>query len=676
MGPGSSCSWGSSPAFSCLHLDRGQARFRLGSRRRRSSPASPNRPSSNSPCPDGRIFVAEKSGLIKVFDNLNDPTPTVFADLRTKVHNFWDRGLLGMALHPSFPTDAVASTSSTPTTRRSAAPRLAGERPGRRRTAVRPRPARPLTAASSAAASRASRRPATDAGHGAGADRGLVPAVPEPLDRVARIRRGRRAVRVGRRRRELQLRRLRPGRQSAQPVRRPARWRRRDAHAADRGGRRAAEPGSPHVADPASLDGTILRVDPATGAALPDNPLAGSADANARRIVAYGLRNPFRLTVRPGTNELWIGDVGWNTWEEINRLADPTGAVENFGWPCYEGVGRQSGYDAANLNICENLYAAGAGAVTAPYFAYNHSAKVVANETCPTGSSSVAGLAFYHGRPVPGRLRRRALLRRLLARLHLGDVAGAGRAARPGDRDHVRRRRRRTRSTSRSARAATSSTSTSTAARSAGSTTSRPTSRRRRSPPPTRRTARRRSTVRLRRQRARATRRATRSRYAWDLDGDGAFDDATRRTPTFTYTQPGSYTARLRVTDAAAASPPTTVDLDHRRQHAADGDDRHADAAHDAGRSATSIAFTRTARPTRSRARFRPPRSLDARPAPLPVELPRARDPELDRRRGRRRSSRPTTSTRRTSSCGSRRPTPAACTDTKSVDLDPATVDL
>jgi hypothetical protein len=53
---------------------------------------------------DGRVFVAEKSGMIKVFDNLSDPTPTVFADLRTKVHNFWDRGMLGLELHPNFPT--------------------------------------------------------------------------------------------------------------------------------------------------------------------------------------------------------------------------------------------------------------------------------------------------------------------------------------------------------------------------------------------------------------------------------------------------------------------------------------------------------------------------------------------------------------------------------------------
>ena len=52
---------------------------------------------------DGRIFVGEKSGLIKVFDNLSDTTPTVFADLRTNVHNFWDRGLLGLVLDPNFP---------------------------------------------------------------------------------------------------------------------------------------------------------------------------------------------------------------------------------------------------------------------------------------------------------------------------------------------------------------------------------------------------------------------------------------------------------------------------------------------------------------------------------------------------------------------------------------------
>ncbi len=37
--------------------------------------------------------------------------------------------------------------------------------------------------------------------------------------------------------------------------------------------------------------------------------------------------------------------------------------------------------------------------------------------------------------------------------------------------------------------------------------------------------------------------------YAWDLDGDGNFNDSTAAKPAFTYTSSGSYTARLRVTD-------------------------------------------------------------------------------------------------------------------------------
>ena len=52
---------------------------------------------------DGRVFVAEKSGLIKAYDDLSDKQPTIFADLRTKVHNYWDRGLLGLSLDPGFP---------------------------------------------------------------------------------------------------------------------------------------------------------------------------------------------------------------------------------------------------------------------------------------------------------------------------------------------------------------------------------------------------------------------------------------------------------------------------------------------------------------------------------------------------------------------------------------------
>src|SRR5262249_50809836 len=53
--------------------------------------------------PDGRIFVAEQSGLLKVFNGLGDATPDVVADFRNEVMNNWDRGFLGLAIDPQFP---------------------------------------------------------------------------------------------------------------------------------------------------------------------------------------------------------------------------------------------------------------------------------------------------------------------------------------------------------------------------------------------------------------------------------------------------------------------------------------------------------------------------------------------------------------------------------------------
>jgi glucose/arabinose dehydrogenase len=52
---------------------------------------------------DGRVFIAEKSGLIVVFSSLTASTPTVFADLRATVDSAGNRGLLGLALDPGFP---------------------------------------------------------------------------------------------------------------------------------------------------------------------------------------------------------------------------------------------------------------------------------------------------------------------------------------------------------------------------------------------------------------------------------------------------------------------------------------------------------------------------------------------------------------------------------------------
>ena len=103
----------------------------------------------------------------------------------------------------------------------------------------------------------------------------------------------------------------------------------------------------------------------------------------------------------PARMRLWIGDVGWHTWEEINRLVNPSDStVENFGWPCYEGSARQSAYDGLNLTLCENLYAQ-SGAVKTPYFKYKSNTAIATGDTCTPGSSSLSGLAFYPGGPYP-----------------------------------------------------------------------------------------------------------------------------------------------------------------------------------------------------------------------------------------------------------------------------------
>ncbi len=92
------------------------------------------------------------------------------------------------------------------------------------------------------------------------------------------------------------------------------------------------------VQDLNSLSGKLLRVDPITGEGLPGNPWfspsgPNGADDNIDKVIDYGLRNPFRFALDPTTGTPYIGDVGWNTYEEVN-----SGFGKNFGWPYFEGV--------------------------------------------------------------------------------------------------------------------------------------------------------------------------------------------------------------------------------------------------------------------------------------------------------------------------------------------------
>lgn len=99
--------------------------------------------------------------------------------------------------------------------------------------------------------------------------------------------------------------------------------------------------------DTTSLLGKILRIDisqmpgidpgpPSKSEITPaDNPFAGP-DENQKLVYAFGLRNPFRFDVDPVGGALLIGDVGSLEFEEIDLLS-PTGGERNFGWPIREG---------------------------------------------------------------------------------------------------------------------------------------------------------------------------------------------------------------------------------------------------------------------------------------------------------------------------------------------------
>jgi glucose/arabinose dehydrogenase len=67
------------------------------------------------------------------------------------------------------------------------------------------------------------------------------------------------------------------------------------------------------------------------------NPFAG-ATSGADEIWAIGLRNPWRFDFDKLTKDMIIGDVGQNAREEVDFAAAGTGAGNNYGWRCYEGL--------------------------------------------------------------------------------------------------------------------------------------------------------------------------------------------------------------------------------------------------------------------------------------------------------------------------------------------------
>lgn len=105
-------------------------------------------------------------------------------------------------------------------------------------------------------------------------------------------------------------------------------------------------------------------------------------EAGKEEIWARGLRNPWRFSFNRLNGDLWIGDVGQNAIEEINKVANPfpnTGL--NFGWKCYEGSATY------NTSGCPAL-----STMTQPVAEYTHTA---------TGGCSITGGYFYTGTTYP-----------------------------------------------------------------------------------------------------------------------------------------------------------------------------------------------------------------------------------------------------------------------------------
>ncbi|MFL6120625.1 PQQ-dependent sugar dehydrogenase [Actinophytocola sp.] len=497
--------------------------------------------------PGGRVFVSEKSGLVKTFDSLADSTATVTADLRAQTQDYWDRGLLGMALDPQFPTRPYLYVLYT----YDALP--GGTAPQWGDTCPSPPGG---TEDGCLVTGRLSRLTIGADGVATGGEQVLLTDWCQqfPSHSIGTVAFGPDgALYVG-------------GGDGASFN--YADWGQRGNPCADppgaagtnlappdaRGGALRSQSVRRPAGEPVVLNGAISRINPDTGAPMPGNPFASSPNANARRIIAYGFRNQFRFAFRPGTNELWAGDVGWNTWEEIDRIPNATDNVaENFGWPCYEGAAKQSGYDGANLNLCESLYGTGQ---TAPYYTYNHTASVVANDGCPTGGSSISGIAFEttsnypaaydgalffsdssrgciwamrrgaNGQPDPATTTPLVTGANTPVQLLIGPggdlyyvALGSGELRRisyPPNQPPTAR-----------ATATPSSGAAPLTAQFNGSTSSDP--------------------------------EGGALTYAWDLDGDGAYDDATIVNPTYTYVAQGVVNVGLRVTDPVGQSATTSV---------------------------------------------------------------------------------------------------------------------
>ena len=130
--------------------------------------------------------------------------------------------------------------------------------------------------------------------------------------------------------------------------------------------------------------GKILRldVDGGTPYTIPsDNPYVGIPGDD--EIWAIGLRNPWRCNFDRLTGDLFLADVGSESWEEINVIKSDTAEFFNFGWKCYEGNMLRPG------PLCDTIIAD----FDFPVFVYPHD--------IDSGGFAITGGFVYRGSEFP-----------------------------------------------------------------------------------------------------------------------------------------------------------------------------------------------------------------------------------------------------------------------------------
>ena len=143
--------------------------------------------------------------------------------------------------------------------------------------------------------------------------------------------------------------------------------------------------------DENNLAGKIMHID-RDGRGLPNHPFCQSdnnLDHVCTKIYAKGFRNPFRFSLRPGKGPV-VGDVGETREDEIDLIKPG----KNYGWPCYEGSVRHPVYGAEAQ--CQAMYAkeGTAEAATPPSWSYSNA-----------GGAAVVGGPEYSGSNYPADMR-------------------------------------------------------------------------------------------------------------------------------------------------------------------------------------------------------------------------------------------------------------------------------